>query len=444
MALDTDAVVPFDLSDELTACAQYGFGAARRKGLLFLFDYVGCLPNACGPASRVHMMARLMLTSFVNAMSAGKLFFRADVQRVADDRCKVQLRVCNTDIGPDSGVIQDADMGSDVQALPRHPSQPAYAVSVLTLAANLCRSMGGRFSVERLRGEGGLACAEFAVECVPPVTESQDAQAGGAQAWLIGDPLPVVHESLALRLQRLGWSVHLHSNAAQALEVLHNVGLDHAPALLCGLESCGVSLRDIEALRDALPPASATCWLVDIFAHRARPPRGAIGVLATPPGQSTLLDLTAGARLSPLRRPPPGAPEPAPRTKDRRPRVLVVDDNRINRLLASEMLRVLGYETEESVDGMDAVVRCLARAPHAVLMDIAMPRMDGLAATRKLRQLMRDGVLEHFPILAFSAQCDDLNRKACKRAGVDTLLPKPIDMPTLRDHLRNALADTSR
>ena len=152
-----------------------------------------------------------------------------------------------------------------------------------------------------------------------------------------------------------------------------------------------------------------------------------------------LVDLTATACRSPLR--PLRGTRGQLRTPEGRLHVLVVVDNDVNRVLALEMLHTLGYEAETANDGVECVNRCLTRRPAAVLVDIDMPRMDGLAATRKLRQLQREGVIGVFPIIAVTGHTGELDRQACNEAGRDAMLPKPIDMCRLEEELAVSLGD---
>src|SRR5262245_38397364 len=97
--------------------------------------------------------------------------------------------------------------------------------------------------------------------------------------------------------------------------------------------------------------------------------------------------------------------------------VLVVDDNDVNRLLVGEMLRRVGFDVEFAEDGVQAVEMCRHAAPDAVLMDVHMPRMDGIATTIELRRLQHSGELPVFPIIGATA--DAAQKSACLEAGMN-------------------------
>jgi CheY-like chemotaxis protein len=124
--------------------------------------------------------------------------------------------------------------------------------------------------------------------------------------------------------------------------------------------------------------------------------------------------------------PEPGA-EPA--STDRPLRVLIVDDHPANRDLFRLMMQAGGCETEEASDGAQAIAAVEAWSFDLVLMDVRMPGVDGLAATRAIRALgspMRD-----VPILAVTADAEAEDAARCLAAGMDHHLAKPVTQDKL-------------
>ncbi len=114
-------------------------------------------------------------------------------------------------------------------------------------------------------------------------------------------------------------------------------------------------------------------------------------------------------------------------------RVLLVDDNRVNQQLAAAMLERLGLAFDLADNGADCLRR-LAEADYAlVLMDMEMPEMDGVTATRHIRASETAG--RHLPIIAMTANALQEDRERCFAAGMDGYIPKPISMGTLRSEL---------
>jgi signal transduction histidine kinase/CheY-like chemotaxis protein len=110
--------------------------------------------------------------------------------------------------------------------------------------------------------------------------------------------------------------------------------------------------------------------------------------------------------------------------------VLVADDEETSRLLADKMLQSLGYLTEFAADGAEAVRAFVPGKFCAILMDMAMPVMDGLEATQKLRSAEADAG-SHVPIIAFTANVMPGDRARCLAAGMDDFLTKPFTRDAL-------------
>ena len=114
--------------------------------------------------------------------------------------------------------------------------------------------------------------------------------------------------------------------------------------------------------------------------------------------------------------------------------VLVVDDTLVGRATVSALVRRLGHRCIEASDGAGAVQAYRAYRPDVVLMDVVMPGMDGLEATRELRRLAAETFL---PILLLSARSDDADMIAGLEAGADDYLTKPINFAILTAKLAN-------
>jgi PAS domain S-box-containing protein len=111
-----------------------------------------------------------------------------------------------------------------------------------------------------------------------------------------------------------------------------------------------------------------------------------------------------------------------------RRKVLVVDDVPENRAVVVDMLGHLGFEMVEAVNGCEALKKAQVLRPDLVLMDIVMPEMDGLEATRRLRQLPD---FKDVPIIAISASASIEDEEISLAAGVNAFLPKPVGLDRL-------------
>src|SRR5690606_28671769 len=124
--------------------------------------------------------------------------------------------------------------------------------------------------------------------------------------------------------------------------------------------------------------------------------------------------------------------------KARPPRVLVVDDHPVNREVARIMVQALGCEVVEACDGQEAVHAAGVEVLDLVLMDVRMPRMDGLEATRRIRALSRPrGAV---PVVAMTADAMPEDVVRCLAAGMNAHLPKPVSQAALFAIVSPALA----
>lgn len=120
-------------------------------------------------------------------------------------------------------------------------------------------------------------------------------------------------------------------------------------------------------------------------------------------------------------------------------RVLVVDDNATNRLVARSLLDLFGCESREACDGVGAVEAVLRRDFDVILMDINMPGMNGLEATRKIRGLPGDA--GRTPVIALTANADPADAQRYLACGMSAVVEKPIKPERLLDALNAALSE---
>lgn len=118
-------------------------------------------------------------------------------------------------------------------------------------------------------------------------------------------------------------------------------------------------------------------------------------------------------------------------------RVLVVEDNRIAMQVLTALLAKGMLEFDTAADGPSAIAASAARRYDLILMDVQMPGMDGIEATRHIRELSG---YSHVPILALTADTNDDVRAACRQAGMDAFLNKPIHAAELLSTVRRYLA----
>jgi CheY-like chemotaxis protein len=134
-------------------------------------------------------------------------------------------------------------------------------------------------------------------------------------------------------------------------------------------------------------------------------------------------------------RPPTPAPPPG------RGKVLLVEDNEINQMVALGLLARLGFQADVAGDGQEALELLASQRYHAVLMDCRMPRMDGYTATHLLRDREWEGAAPHLPVIAMTASALAEDRERCLAAGMDDYLTKPLAASDLERALRRWIGE---
>jgi CheY-like chemotaxis protein len=152
-------------------------------------------------------------------------------------------------------------------------------------------------------------------------------------------------------------------------------------------------------------------------------PTGALSEIARP----------HGARPAPATR---SMTDPAPSTDDEQRTVLLVEDDEDSRFMYGTILRHVGYAVREAVDGEAALAIARGTRPSLILMDISVPIVDGLEATRRLK---RDPATACIPVIALTAHALPSDRERCIEAGCDGYLAKPCEPKMVVDTVRRFL-----
>ena len=119
-------------------------------------------------------------------------------------------------------------------------------------------------------------------------------------------------------------------------------------------------------------------------------------------------------------------------------RILLVEDSEDSRFSLSKLLQLEGYAVLEAIDGAQAIEVATREKPDLILMDLSLPLVDGITATRTIREVQG---LEATPIIALSGHDADTIRSDAKAAGVTDYANKPIDFDLLMSLLSRYLSD---
>ena len=123
------------------------------------------------------------------------------------------------------------------------------------------------------------------------------------------------------------------------------------------------------------------------------------------------------------------------------PRILLVEDNELNRDMLSRRLQRQGFEVILASDGRQGVELARSAAPDVILMDMSLPLLSGWDATRELKQA---DATRQIPILALTAHAMSSDEERARAAGCDDFDTKPIELPRLLAKIRSLLGEATR
>jgi CheY-like chemotaxis protein len=151
------------------------------------------------------------------------------------------------------------------------------------------------------------------------------------------------------------------------------------------------------------------------------------------PGKGSCFTFELELAVLDVMAPAPEAPRAVTGYSGPRKRVLIVDDIAANRSMLADTLQMLGFDTAQAEDGKQALEQANALCPDLIVMDVVMPEMDGMEATRRLRATRESG--DRLPIIAVSASSSQGQAQECLAAGADAYLAKPLALPQLLERI---------
>ncbi len=308
----------------------------------------------------------------------------------------------------------------------------------LAISKHLVELMGGRIHVASEPGRG--SCFSFTLPMVSAPDAAPERHTTVRDEELCGTRVLVVDDNPAMRLivrthaERWGAVVDEASASAEAVALCRRIPPQVALVDRGMLDEPWTVLS--ERLREAAP--GLRLYVTELFGHRNLLPheRALVsGVLSKPFGPRALLAALSGCVVKPSISPeaaPPAPVGPRPLT------ILLAEDNLVNQRVAIQNLRRLGpHDVVVVSDGLAAANAAQSRAFDLILMDIQMPGMDGLEATRHLRRTLPVGRQPY--IVALTANALSGDRERCLEAGMDAYIAKPFALEDLRRVLSAAI-----
>jgi len=439
---------------------------AHRKGLILS----GCVDpgvplGIVGDEMRLQQVLVNLLANAVKFTDSGEITVTARLAASPDGAAMLEFEVVDTGIGiaaSQQAAVFSNDGGSALGA----------SGMGLAIAQRLVQMHDGQIGLDSDRGEGSRFWFRI------PVQEAQLEQAWTVDSSLLGCRMLVCSEhrpSRGVLSQHLGSFAVVNSVASSAAGIIEGLRTAHASG-----DPFAVTILDADCLdqpveeildRMARDPQLATSRVLIVHGVEKDAGKGDHGCVRMPnPVRRKLLHdrLLEALRQNPRPRVPQRrssgtvepatrdsgrtsasahtAPHPAPSSSASRPvaadsgnrpiadkarhgHVLLVDDNIVNRRVADLMLSKAGYEVTTAIDGENAITILQAGEFDLILMDVHMPRLDGLAATGRIREI--DGERSQIPIIAMTASAMYGDAERCIQAGMDYYVAKPVKAQVL-------------
>nr|BFE60505.1 hypothetical protein GCM10020063_050310 [Dactylosporangium thailandense] len=380
-----DAV--FDLRECVDSALALVAVPAAGKGLELVAD-VAESPPLCGDVTRLRQVLVNLLSNAVKFTSSGEIVVTGSFA-LAGDRVRVALAVADTGIGiPPERMDRLFRSFSQVDA----STTRTYGGTGLGLAISrrLARAMGGDLTVVSRPGEGSTFTLTALLRISATAPPAATADLGGRRALVLSGNA-TLRRVLCAQLTQWGMECTPDPSTADVVLTDGRSAAFDGPSIL---------LSTVDAPR---PPGFAAVLTKPV---RAAALQAALDRVLNGPAESS------------------AAEDPAPVPPVRPLRILVAEDNQVNQTVATMMLAKLGHRADVVANGAEALDAVRRVRYDVVLMDVQMPVLDGLDATRRIRSELPPAARPHIIALTASALIED--RAACEAAGMDDFLTKPM------------------
>ena len=416
---------PFSPRACVEAAADVLAARCAEKRLDLVLRFEPTVPaTVLGDDTRLRQVLVNLLSNAVKFTARGEVELAVGGRAAASGRVRLEVAVRDTGIGiPADRMDRLFRVFSQVDAsTTRH-----YGGSGLGLAISrrIVEQMGGQIGAESEVGRGSVFRFEIEVDVAPGAGEVAAAPAGYGRVLVVEDNA-AARAALAAVCRELGAEVAAVGTAAE-MEAALAGGAAFAAAVVDGEPGDEAPWQTVAALR-RLRPAAATLPILGLAAPGAARPAEALQVAAVlgKPVKPTVLR----AALAEVRRretapaAKPVAPAAGPLGSQYPLRILLAEDNPVNQRVAVLSLKRLGYVVDVAGNGREAVAAVERTDYDLVLMDMQMPEMDGLCATR---QICATVPAERRPrIVAMTANASNDDRALCLESGMADFLPKPV------------------
>jgi signal transduction histidine kinase/CheY-like chemotaxis protein/HPt (histidine-containing phosphotransfer) domain-containing protein len=430
--------------DQLTDAIGY---QAEQKGIEFLIRYDGSIPPfLIGDPLRLGQVLLNLCGNAVKFTEQGQveLGFQSTARTETGLTLQVYIRDSGIGIAPE---IQDALFQKFTQADQSTTRRFGGTGLGLVISKSLVEMMGGRIWIEDSQpGKGTTICFTMQLQLSQHSRASQLELIEQAGPLLKGLRVLVVDDNEASREIMAETLRYFHVDASTAnsgpaaLTILKNAAAHPFDLVLMDWRMPGMNgdeaIRRIHAEADIAQQPKVV--MVTAYGHedviKLAEQAQVDGFLTKPVSPSTLLDTVLSVlgrgRILAVSNKQPASADASSHGSLAGARLLLVEDNDINREFATELLRGEGIEVIEAVNGQEALDKVQLHDLDGVLMDLQMPVMDGLQATRRIRALAQGLQGERFaslPIIAMTALAMPQDAQRSREAGMNDHISKPVE-----------------
>lgn len=439
----------FDLREIVAEVAELLAGQAQGKGLELLYDIPpGHDFRLRGAAGRLRQILTNLTANAVKFTDAGEVLLRVIPEREETGAVTLRFEVSDTGIGiSEEGhqrLFQSFSQG-DGSATRRHGGTGLG----LVISKQLTMMMGGEIGVNSRPGQGSTFWFRLRLDRqseLPTPVESGVAQHGlrvliasgnadcrailqhQLESWHIPCATTATGEEALIRLR-----------AAQDEDAAFNLVILDAALPDYNIVTLSHRIRN----DTGTPPRLVLLAPVALRAHREEFIESGIDVMLTKPVRPSKLEVALAGTVQPARDPHAGStPRPAGKISPAA-RILIVEDNPVNRKVVRYMLQKLALQSESSGNGREALEALAKSRYDLVLMDCQMPEMDGFETTAAIRRREKASHAKRMPIIAMTANAMLGDREKCLAAGMDDYLTKPLELENLEAALKTWLPPTT-
>lgn len=439
----------FDLLEMTEGLVDSFAAAARAKGIeLAMYVDLKMTTGLLGDQGRLRQVLNNLVANAIKFTEHGEVTVRVTETEDATGGVLVRFEIADTGIG-----IPFAAQGRLFQPFVQAESSTSRRFGGtglgLVIAAKLTDQMGGEIGFESDPGKGSnfhfTARLERGAEIVHPwMSASAVSCFKGTRAIVVNDN-PASRQIVADYLSSWGVSTVAVGSGAEALAMLKREPAAGEKQIVTLIDEQTPDMGALKLARAIKEHRTGRRSSVIMFSTEdgARNAGGAVDAWITKPVRpshlfSCLLELCGNSnrvRIENVAAPPLATISEEPTDWRKRVRVLLVDDNLVNRTIGAKQLSALGYTGEIADSAQQGLEIVSDRGSDIVLMDCEMPEMDGYQAVAELRR--REGSARHTVVIALTAHATEGDRARCLNAGMDDYLSKPVKLQALAAMLDN-------